>query len=376
MVTLNDIEQIIYQNGFLFIPLCIETSIIKIVENSIDHGSTIDSIKVAGQKLSSDYTKTYDGPIRPDYNNIETVDAYTLFYTRRNTLIPRIILRDILLNPYFQNIPAEIRVLDIGSGTGAITMGFLEIFTHPPLTHSKVHVEIIDQTAIMLRRQRELLTAAQLSPQSINNITCDLTNSADIVKNLKGHGEYDFIFAANVFTELSNTEAITLLQYIAQHLAEKGIIAIVDAQRNHMKRMLPVLVYAASQLGLTTYYPCPPNKSGTCGECWYWRQYTYKCNDIIVKGQLIDGPFREQLLATWLVLSKSKCTIYDHFISAYQNLEWGPISPYGQNSQICESQVCTTTGQKYHVRVGQSMNRGSIVGGTGNPFKVTQYQEL
>lgn len=369
LVTPTEICQIIYRNNRLFIPDCIERAIATTAENSVD------VIKQAGRELIDSYG-SLDEPISFDYSRSEIVDAYTLFYTRRNVLIPRITLRDLVLNTNFRQFPTQIRMLDIGSGTGAIVLGLLEMFNHSPLSGIAVQVDAIDIAEPMLRRLKRLLDEAQLVPKSIKTTALDLRNVDDFGTKLGDYGDYDFIFAANVFGELTYEEATNVLEYVTEHLSSRGVIAIVDAQRDYVKRMMPVLIEKVSQLGLSVYYPCPPNTAHECGECWFWREYKYAHKTLKVQGKTVIGSYREQLVANWLILCRKAYSIYDDFVKEHPDLEWGPLSIYGKDSRYCDSQVCTSKDIKSGLRVGQSYKRGSIVGGSGDPFKITQYYEL
>lgn len=369
LVTLDQISQIIFRNKQLFVPDCVERAIVQTVENSVD------LIKQAGEELIDTYG-SLDEPIKFNYSRSDIVDAYSLFYTRRNVLIPRITLRDLVLNPNFRKFPTQIRVLDIGSGTGAIVLGLLEMFDHPPLNSIGVQVDAIDISELMLVRLKQLLEAAQLAPQSIETMTLDLRNTDALGSKLDSRGKYDFIFAGNVFGELAYDEATNILKCITEHLSSRGVITIVDAQRDYVKKMLPVLIKEASQLGLSVYYPCPPNRVHSCGQCWFWREYEYSHKILKVQGKILIGSYREQLVAHWLILSSKAYSIYDDFVEQHPDLEWGPLSIYGSDSRYCDSQVCTSKEIKNWLRVGKSYKRGSIVGGAGDPFQITQYFEL
>jgi SAM-dependent methyltransferase len=374
VVTTADLNRIIYRNGSLFVPAGIEDAIIRTVEKS---SSSIDDIEAAGGVLVDAYEPVH-GAIKFDYARDVIADAYVLFYTRRNTLIPRIALRDLAFNQKFRNLPPKIRALDLGCGTGAVVLGLIEMFQHAPLKGIKIHVDALDAASPMLQRLETLIQECQFGGHSVKTATVDLTNIGSLQKTLgKGGDGYDLMFAANVFTELTVSEAKDLLTCISLHLSENGVITVVDAQRDHMKELLPTLANHARQLGLSIYYPCPVDRSERCGQCWFWREYSYAHRSPRkVKGRIVKGPYREQLVATWLVMTKEPCSIYDDFIAQDPNLDWGPFSIFGANSLSCDSQVCTNDGMVTRLRVGKSIKRGSIVGGTGQPFTVKQYLEL
>lgn len=368
-VTLADISKIIFRNSHLFIPRCIERAIEQTVENNAD------TISQAGEELMDTYGSKY-APIKFDYDSSASVDAYSIFYTRRNVIIPRIALRDIVLNSKLQIFPPRIRVLDLGSGTGAVVLGLLEMFRHTPLKSIAVEIDVVDISSKMLIRLKRLLQAAGLTPRSIVTINQDITDTDNLTRKLVNRGKYDFIFAANLFGELTNQEAVTILKCIVPRLSGKGMIFIVNAPKDPFIGMIPELIEKATEENLTVYYPCPPNKSCSCGWCWFWREHEYDRGVLKVEGRIISGRYREQLAASWLIFSKKPYTIYDDFITQYPNLDWGPFSIFGQDSATCDSQVCISSGIKNRLRVGKSIKRGSIVGGAGEPFRIARHYKL
>lgn len=369
-MTLTDISKIIFRNSRLFIPRCIERAIEQTVENNAD------IVSQAGEELIDTYGPL-DEPIKFDYDSSAVVDAYSVFYTRRHVIIPRIALRDIMLNSKLQKFPPRIRVLDLGSGTGAVVLGLLEMFQHAPLNSISVGIDAVDISPKMLIRLKRLLQAAGLTPSSIVTIRQDVTDTDNLTKKLMTRGEYDLIFAANLFGELTNQEAVRILECIAPRLSDKGMIFIVNAPKDPFIKMMPELIEKASEVNLTVYYPCPPNKSHLCDECWFWREHEYDHRGFLkVEGRIMAGRYREQLTTSWLILSKKPYTIYDDFITQYQNLDWGPFSIFGSDSTTCDSQVCISSGIKNRLRVGKSIKKGSIVGGSGEPFRIARHYEL
>lgn len=369
LVTLTDISKIIFRNGVLFIPRCIDHAIEQTVENDAD------DVNTAGEELMETYGPLY-APIKFDYDRSAVIDAYSVFYTRRNVIIPRIALRDIVLNSKLQNFPPRIRVLDLGSGTGAIVLGLIELFQHTPLNGVSVEIDAVDISSKILTRLKRLLQAARLMPRSIVTINQDITDTVSLTRKLVNRGKYDFIFAANLFGELTNQEAVKILKCIVPLLSDKGMIFIINPPKDPFIKMMPELIEKATQANLTVYYPCPPNKSHSCDECWFWREYEYDKGILKVKGRLMSGGYREQLIASWLIFSKKPYTIYDDFITQYPNLDWGPFSIFGSDSTTCDSEVCISSGIRNRLRVGKSIKRGSIIGGAGEPFSVAQHYEL
>lgn len=369
-VTLTNVSEIILRDSHLFIPRCIERAIEETVENDAD------TVNQAGEELMDEYGPLY-APIKFDYDSSAIVDGYSVFYTRRNVIIPRIALRDIVLNSKLNKFPSQIRILDLGSGTGAVVLGLLEMFQHAPLNSISVDVDAVDIAPQALIRLTQLLKAAKLTPKSITTICQDVTDVNKLNRKLLDRGNYKLIFAANLFGELTDKEATDVLECIAPKLTSKGLIFIVNAPKDPFIEMMPKLIEKANQMNLTVYYPCPPNRpQSSCSKCWFWREYEYDRGDIKVEGRLMSGSYREQLTTSWLIFSRKPVTIYDDFIAQHPKLNWGPFSVFGQDSATCDSQVCTSSGTINRLRIGKSIKRGSLVGGLGKNFRITQYCEL
>ncbi len=367
-ITYGQVWAVISRNNRLFIPDCIE----KAVLNSLTNGLSI--IKQAGDVLQETY-KPVDRAITLDYDRCDFVDAYSLYYLRRNSLIPRIALRDLALNHGTALLPQTMRVLDLGCGTGAVTLGLLEMFLHPPFDTVQVHVDAVDVSEASLERLKCHLKEAGLSGFSVDTTPLDLNQLAEFDDFLASHGPYDLVFAANIFNELEHTHSCGLLASLSKHLARKAAITIANAQRDFIKELQPLLVTAASQNGLNVYYPCPISDMQR-HDCWFWREHEYDCNRLRSKGgQFILSNHREQLVATWLILCNGEYSIFDNFKIAYPDLEWGTFRIRGKDSRLSECEVCTSHGRRVLGTQANSLKRGSIVGLAKDTFEVKQYFE-
>ena len=118
-VTAEVIESITKKDGKYFLPDRIRVAI----ENCLECNNG-DLITGEYGRLLKEYQqyRTSNVPAVIDYKGSLTLDAYTAFYFSRNFCIPFIGLRDLVYHRLFQNIPSEIKVLDIGSGTGAVVL--------------------------------------------------------------------------------------------------------------------------------------------------------------------------------------------------------------------------------------------------------------
>ena len=369
-ITCSQVWSIIARNNRLFIPDVIEHAILQCLSEDIQ------TIKQAGEELKEVF-EPVDRAITIDYNRPEIVDAYSLYYLRRNTLIARIAIRDMTLNQSLQSFPEELRVLDLGSGTGAVTLGLLEMFLHPPFNTISIHVDALDGSTACLNRLEQHKEASGLSSFSVDTLTQDIRNVALLDTLLNGRGSYDLIFAANLFNELEHAESCEILRCLSKHLADNAVIVIANAQRDFIKELQPLLVTEAHSNGLSVYYPCPTYDT-SAHVCWFWRNHDYDCNRLRRKsGQFILSSHRDQLVATWLILCNKQLTIFDDFKLRHPDLEWGVFRfMKGDDSRSSDCVVCTSQGRKQIGPQAESYKRGAIVGCSGDQFQVQQYIEL
>jgi 2-polyprenyl-3-methyl-5-hydroxy-6-metoxy-1,4-benzoquinol methylase len=362
----TQVNNIITRNGELFVPDLIEDAILKCVLNPLN------SVVKAGSDLKDTFSPL-DHAVTADYSNSLVVDAYSLYYMRRNIFIPRIALRDITMNSELQKFPEEISVLDIGTGTGAVVIGLLEMFLHPPFNGINIHVDAIDASQACLDRLQCHLDASGLSKfevkLSVQNV-CDVKAIDGFLANSKN---YKIIFLANLFNELSHEQSCLLLHSLSAHLTEKGLIVIASAQRDFIKELQPLLVKQAIQDGLGVYYPCPRFDEST-HDCWIWREHNYTCKSIRTKqGQFILPAAREQLVATWLILCKEDLSIFDDFRSSQPNWDWGVFRIRGKTSTEKNCEICTENGRKLLPPQKDIITRGAIVGCEGEPPKIQRF---
>ncbi|MFH1087434.1 MAG: class I SAM-dependent methyltransferase [Chloroflexota bacterium] len=355
-------------NGQVSIPPRLE----KAIQDSI--GTDYETVLKAGEELRLAFDPVGQR-ITVDYTRPEIVDAYTLFYTRRNTLIPLVAMRDLLLNRTFLSLGPRIRMLDLGAGTGAVTIGMLDLFTQPFCRGLTLTVDALDSSQPCLERLKLLQRLAGLHSSAVNTSLVDFNRPTVLEKTL-GQSSYDLIFAANVFNELDHEKSLDVLRCLPNHLAKLGAIVVVNAQKDYVKELMPKMAALAQSEGLHVYYPCPPGITPSEFKCWFWREHQYQCKQLRVSGRLVVSRHREQLVANWLVLVKQPCSIYDSFMERFQNLDWGVLSVYGDDSRTCDCPVCTSSGIKNIGKQDRLYKRGSIVGGLGEPFRVVEYVEL
>jgi len=279
---------------------------------------------------------------------------------------------------FFQNIPDSFRVLDLGSGTGAVVLGLLSLFSTSPLSRVAVNITALDCCAEALNRQKSLIEKAGFNSEQVHRYEEDLCDIDSCIKLAKKEGPYYLIFLANCLTELEEDVAINLVGRLPEILGNNGAIIIAESQRNYIKKLIKTLAETVEEYGLHVYYPCPATGCLCTSPswCWVWRDHEYKSPSIKVSGQPLIVKPKEKFPISWLILTRQKVSIYDISTEKRPDLLWGPLSFFGSDSKNYDSQVCASSGIINRLRIGKSIKRGSLVGGTGEPFHIDQHCEL
>jgi len=325
-ITPESIESLTQSHERYFLPDTINAA----VESCLDSDDG-DAISEEAKRLEREYHSYIlkMEPAKINYRGAITLDAYTAVYLSRNFCIPLIGLRDLVYHPLFQNLPSSIKVLDIGSGTGAVVMGLLWLFSQTPLSDISVNIIAVDSCIEALNRQRDLIHAAGFQIDQVELCHEDICDTDQFMERLKDKSPFDLIFSANCFTETPESDVFRLVPRLPEILTHNGAIIIAEAQRNYTKVMLRALAENAQDMGLHVYYPCPDCDCHYHDEkrfCWVWRYHKYKVPTVNVDSKPLQYIPKGELVASWLILTKQTASIYDPFIANRPDLSWGPIS--------------------------------------------------
>jgi SAM-dependent methyltransferase len=322
-------------------------------------------------------------PAKIDYHGDLTIDAYTTFYLPRNIVIPWIAMRDLSLHSRLRVLPEELNILDLGSGTGAIVLGLLHLFHSRAFSTIKTNVVSVDYFPEALKRQQKLIKSAGFSLTGIHFMKANLNNFDDYVDSINEHGPYDFVFTGNCFTELEEEAAKNIIAQIPGFLSDNGVVIIAEAQRDYIKAMIGVLARLSNSVGLSVFYPCPEYSCDSDGWCWVWRAHDCDFPQMQIAGKPLEEYAREDLVLSWLMLTKKKRSLYHDFRKNNPHLFFGPVAQeksldkekrrYGENYGICTGEDVRTFKKNY--QISPNYSRGSIVGLT-EEGEIEIYQNL
>ncbi|MGA2158109.1 MAG: class I SAM-dependent methyltransferase [Dehalococcoidia bacterium] len=361
------INQIFVRNDYFYVP----PNIISSIEQCLSCNDE-DAITKEYQRLLEEFQRheTSKLPATIDYSNSLTLDAYTCYYLPRYLFIPLIALKDLSFHDAFQNIPDSFNVLDLGTGTGAVVLGLLSLFSSKRFASVTLNITAVDSCHNAIERQKELINRAGFNIKQVKYLEQDISDIQTLTTQTEKSAPFDIIFSANCLTELGTDIAEKLLKRLSKQLTDYGVIVIAESQRDYVKTMIHTLASVVGALGLHIYYPCPSTGCYYSAPkyCWAWRNHRYKVPSIKVNGRFLQGDRKDEYPISWLFLAKNKISIYDMFNKKYGNLIWGPISNES-GRKICYGGKLIPFNMD--LKVSRVYKRGCIVGlTTGHKIQI------
>lgn len=375
VIDLETIQSIVRHDGNLFVPEAITEAIGSCISSSYsDVLLEIERLK----SVYANYAKL-DEAIVVDYHGQVTIDAYSANYLPRNTLIPKILFLSTVEHPAFREIPGEVRILDLGSGTGGIGLGFLDLFQKEPFRHAHVKIACCDASKPSLNRQTQLLQKLKFTNCEVWHSIVDFAKQENYKSSLLKFAPYDFVITANLLTELPREHIDTLLLSVTDILAPKGLLLIAEAPRLYTTKLTAHASQLLNGAGLHRFYPCPPEHKCSNDQCWVWLETDFECPEVKIGTGLIT--VANILKTTWVLFCRSKYSVYDFLGEEHPDLKWGCGTPFGSEFDVREKmdyQVCTPDGVRTatHARAKALFRdkkgvilRGSIIGFTNGYSK-------
>ena len=214
----------------------------------------------------------------------------------------------------------------------------LDLFNQPSLKQIKCDMYAIDSSIMALSKQKVLINTYGLNGSSHTIYQANLYDPATFNDFLKQNGPFDFIFSANVLSELKPEYIDNILGIVQKYLDPNGIYISVESQNTPAKRACPYLSHNAKNEGLFTFYPCPPDNTCVNSECWNWFVYNFVCNDVNYLGEVFPVTKTHTLIPR--IFTKQPLSIYQHFNAKSSEANWGIVHPHGSIYELC-----TETGQ-------------------------------
>jgi len=299
--------------------LSVPHEIISAIQNNLK--SPTEDINRQGSYLSSEFSKNYNKVPDIDYNDEATIDAYTTKYLPRNFHIPKIALRCLSVNPEAVQFSENIKILDLGSGTGAISIGLLHLFNNDILSNYKIDITAVDEVELALARQKIIIDHANLlNDNKWDAFKIDLTNMSDL-RRIFNERFWDLIFAGNLFNEIDSNSSKEIISQAVDSLSDNGSLIYCDIQHNRIKELIPILSDFCFSEKHGIYYPCRKGHNCKNNWCWMWNIYGISAQDFQHRGEVILGSDKDLILFIFII-NKIGITIYDFFRNNDPNFEY------------------------------------------------------
>jgi ribosomal protein RSM22 (predicted rRNA methylase) len=291
----------------------------------------------------------------------EIREAYMLYYMTTNLLkiIPP--LRELSYSNFFEQT-SPLRVLDLGSGTGAAIWGLLSYLhdegkaTAPDITLTDSLTENLSEAENFSRHFIKQFPGIipRLSFEKF-----DLRKPGDIPEKIKSIGMFHLITIMNVLNELDEAGDSALLETLMSLLDEHGAIIMIEpATRTQSRRLLRFRDLAVQQ-GATIYSPC--TRQGNCPalikeDDWCHTEVEWKRPSFI---EAIDdrvGTLRLSLKSTYMILRKDDITISEAL--AQKNLYRAVSERFDEKGRI-RSFLCGENGRYEHIINKRDLNESN-----------------
>lgn len=379
----DTIRKLITSEGELFVP--------EVITEAIGHttANTVEDISNEIKRLSTLYKQyvTIDEPTPVSYSDETTIDAYSINYLPRNTLIPKLLFISLAYHPAFQQIKDEVNILDLGSGTGGVVLGLLDLFKDKPFSEIKPNIMSCERSPVALTRQKELLKHTKYQNCNVWHSCSDVTDIKTYENYLFKLAPYDYIIAANLFAELSPDDIKLVLTQLPSIMAPNAVLLIADPPRRYVDKLKKQVLDTLRDLGLYCYYPCPQEYKCTRTKCqWVWLSFNFDCPDIDINGDTIETT--KLFKTTWSIYCRSKYSIYDVLQKIDADLTWGVCYPFGNEfnpKEKMDYSICTPNGpyKVEHTRKKtlfrdreEVILRGSVLGYNDDYSKVIDWHPL
>ncbi len=247
-------------------------------------------------ELSRSFTSERGLLNRDYFNKKENRSGYLLYFLPVNALKIKALVNNLPLD----TLKKTKRILDLGSGPGTASLGFL--LSQPGWAGD---ITLIDQNKPILKDGLSILRRVAEDRVTLRSHIANITQSK-LIK--PGSKPFDLIFIANALNEISDLSkrARLINQLIKHHLSPHGRIIIVEPALRRQTRELMELRNLLVEHDINIHAPClhqaacpmlAANKRDWCHAYWNWEQPR-----LIKKMDQLVGIKKDYLKASYLVL--------------------------------------------------------------------------
>ncbi len=264
------------------------------------------------QIISMGLTRDRKNFIEESYlNDSELRQAYLLYYTTTNMLkiIPP--LRELSLCGFFES-NKPIRILDLGSGTGAAIWGLIQYLECERALPIDVSITAVDSVAKNLSTIRDFHNRLSKRCRFVNSSLEVQLDNLEHTKLLRSEEQYDLIIMMNTLNELSTESEHGLSDLLKQLLNNDGVSMFIEPASRSQSRRLLAFRDEAVKNGFTVFAPC--TRQANCPALdregnWCHSEYDWERPQWI---KLIDEfaeTLRLSLKSTYITINKNGNTL-------------------------------------------------------------------
>ena len=260
--------------------------------------------------------------IKSTYMNDDVFrQAYLLYFTTCNLLKIFYPLSEIALSSFFEK-KKDMKVLDLGSGTGTMIFGFS--LWHDSWRQTSARqggLESLNFTAC--DQSQNALQELKQNFEKLCSAHKIETHSADIETITPLPQKFDLITGANFLNEVSETANSKVLEILRQNLKDDGFAILIEPALIETSRALLAFRDRALTTGLHVYSPCFTQKNchalihagDWCHHAMEWERP--KFIEVIDK---MVGNIKKSLKFSYIVLTKQDVHLGD-FLFKERNFE-------------------------------------------------------
>jgi len=291
----------------------------------------LNNLAIKVKTLSDYFTKSQDD--RPDYylNDKLLMAAYMAYFVPSNLLKIETPLTELLLHPDIKMSSDEISFLDLGSGPGTASAGFIDFFF--TRLAQKKEVKSISITAV--DRVKENLLEAELFLNTLWErylLKCFMKSDLDFKLNtlkldlhqMQGSGlnkKYDFVVMSNSLVETGEgkekyEKRMAMIEFIVEKcLKENGSLIIIEpALRDSSRDLLMLRDSIIKNENRTIYSPCID--PGPCGALenikdWCHEGYRWQPPQIVEEIDKRTAFEKRSLKFSYLLIRKDGLSLRD-----------------------------------------------------------------
>jgi ribosomal protein RSM22 (predicted rRNA methylase) len=204
-------------------------------------------------EISQGLTKSRETFLASEYLKGKNIrEAYLLYYMSTNMLKVIQPLRELALSDFFDR--ESLRVLDLGTGTGAAMWGLLNYLEQQDIAVDLTLTDSLEENLVEAKKFLGYLRPQGSTLASFEKF--DLRKLTEIPKNISARAPYQLITMMNVLNELDEANDGKLLNTLTSLLDEHGSIMMIEpATRLESRRLLRFRDRAIKHT-MTVYSPC------------------------------------------------------------------------------------------------------------------------